>query len=310
MTFDEYDAFVDHVIAGYARQQVDSGLLPEAEATAYAREQHQQVLPDGIATPNHHLWTVRDATDAEVGLLWLHVHPRPGGDVEAFVYDVELLPDARGKGLGRATMLAAEDAARALGADLVRLNVFGHNEPAERLYTRLGYREAMLALARRLDGPVPAGPGGAVLAEMAADDVAGFVTRLEDEVAGGLARSLLMSASQARDEARTAVDRLLPDGRTTPGAVLLVARDGDDRVAEVWLQVADRSDGPHAQARLLLDDPTRLADVVAATLSTSRDRGIAGLDVTVRGDDAAARAVYESAGFSLTAMQMLKPLHT
>lgn len=69
-----------------------------------------------------------------VGHLWLAVHDRVG-----YLYDIEVLPDARGRGLGRASMRAAEDAARDLGADLLRLNVFGHNAVARGLYERLGY---------------------------------------------------------------------------------------------------------------------------------------------------------------------------
>jgi len=308
MTFEEYDSFVDHVVDGYAQQQVDSGLVPAAEAASYAREQHDQVLPDGIATPNHHLWTVRDASGRQVGLLWLHVRPRPGGLVEAFVYDVELMPEARGQGLGRATMLAAEDAARELGADLLRLNVFGHNRPAIRLYSGLGYDVAMSSLTLRLDdAPLDPGAGTVRLEDVAAGETDAALRRLEDHLADGLACSLLMSDREARDEARAAMARLLADGPATPGALLLAARDGDTDLGEVWVHVAHRSDGPHAQARLLVD-PARLAEVLAAVTRTCGARGVTSLDVTVHGFEPEARSLYESAGFTLTAMQMLKPL--
>src|SRR4051812_12090711 len=237
MTFEEYDSIVTHLVADHARQQAESGLLPEPEATSYARAQHERVLPAGIATPNHHLWTVRDAGGAQVGVLWLHVRPRDGGGrVEAFVYDVEVAPHARGRGLGRATMLAAEDAARGLGAELMRLNVFGHNRAAIGLYTALGYEAAMLAMSRRV--AEPAAEGGAdrqlVSADMTSEDFAGFRARLEDDLAAGLARSQLMPEQVAREEARAAVTRLRPDGRATAGALLFTVGDGDTVVADLW----------------------------------------------------------------------------
>jgi hypothetical protein len=119
-----------------------------------------------------------------------------------------------------------------------------------------------------------------------------------------------MSLGEARDEARAAVDRLLPDGPATSGVLLLAARDqqdGDTDLGQVWVQVADRSDGPHAHARLLVD-PARLAAVLAAVIRACRRRGVTSLDVTVHGFETDARALYESAGFTVTAMQMLKPL--
>ncbi|MGN6132519.1 MAG: GNAT family N-acetyltransferase [Nocardioidaceae bacterium] len=90
-----------------------------------------------MSTPGHHLWELRepgDDGDALVGHLWLAVRDRVG-----YLFDIELLPAARGRGLGRASMLAAQDAARSLGAEVLRLNVFGHNAVARHLYERLGY---------------------------------------------------------------------------------------------------------------------------------------------------------------------------
>lgn len=151
MTWDDFDPWSEHSVQGFAAQQVASGLHSEAEAVAYAREQLARLLPSGLATPLHLLWTVREtaAGDAVVGWLWLRVRPL-GSEVEAFVFDVEVVEQARGRGLGRAAMLAAEEAARDLGADVVRLNVFGHNTAARGLYESLGYVATSTTVTARL----------------------------------------------------------------------------------------------------------------------------------------------------------------
>lgn len=46
---------------------------------------------------------------------------------------------ARGRGVGRALLLAAMDRARAEGAARITLRVLGHNTPARRLYEAVGF---------------------------------------------------------------------------------------------------------------------------------------------------------------------------
>lgn len=142
---------------GFVEQQIRSAALPEAEAEAYAAQQQALLLPAGLSTPGHHVWVVRAGPDS-VGYLWVQIRRADRGR-EAYVYDVELDRSARGRGLGRATMLAGEHAVRGLGATRVRLNVFGHNAVAIRLYDSLGYAVLVTTLTRHLDdaGPAPYG---------------------------------------------------------------------------------------------------------------------------------------------------------
>ena len=154
MTWDDFDPWSERSVRGFAAQQVASGRVPAAEAEAYAAEQFAELLPAGLATPLHLFWTVRGAgPDAPlVGHLWLRVRPL-AAEVEAYVFDVEVLPEARGRGLGRATMLAAEDEARARGATVMRLNVFGHNAAAIGLYESLGFAVTSTAPSEHASGP-------------------------------------------------------------------------------------------------------------------------------------------------------------
>jgi ribosomal protein S18 acetylase RimI-like enzyme len=66
------------------------------------------------------------------------------------VYDVEVRPEHRRAGHGRAIMLAAEDVARAEGAESIALNVFGHNHAARALYEDLGYETISLQMRKPL----------------------------------------------------------------------------------------------------------------------------------------------------------------
>ena len=158
MTWDEFDVWSEQSVTGFAARLVAAGLMSRDEAHAYAREQLADLLPSGIATPLHLLRTVREDVPGEpvVGHLWLRVGPVAdadgrAGEVQAYLFDIELVPAARGRGLGRAAMLAAEQLARGLDATVLRLNVFGQDVAALRLYEGLGYvASASMADARGL----------------------------------------------------------------------------------------------------------------------------------------------------------------
>ena len=83
-----------------------------------------------------------------MGLLWLG--PDPRAPDATWVYEVEIEDEYRGKGLGRATMIAAEGVARALGHTRIGLNVFAGNLPAATLYTTLGYETASMQMRKSL----------------------------------------------------------------------------------------------------------------------------------------------------------------
>ena len=317
MTWDEFDVWSERSVRGFVAQQVGAGLQPEPEATDFARRQLDVLLPAGLATPLHHLWTVRPAGSEEtvLGGLWMRVRPL-SVEVEAYVFDIDLVPEARGRGLGRATLLAAERAARGLGADVVRLNVFGHNHVAMRLYDSLGYDVAGTTMTRRLDPGAPAvtatGPRVA-LREMTGAEFDVVRPRLEADHAAALARSGALPEREARHRAADDLARLLHHGPASPGQLLRTAYDGPERVGHVWVQVQERSDGLHAQAHAIAVRLDRRRRGYGESLLAAAERMLQGLGVTsvalwVAGSDTGAQAFHARHGFEVTAQTRAKRL--
>ena len=137
MTDEEFAVFRDHEIESYADDLARSGSVPRENALAASREQTNQLLPLGRSTPLHFLFRIHHG-DELVGWLWLY--ERIINNVSSgFVYDIDLDESARGKGLGRAAMVATEFFYRDRGAASIMLNVFGFNDVARRLYHSIGY---------------------------------------------------------------------------------------------------------------------------------------------------------------------------
>ena len=83
-------------------------------------------------------------------VLWLATRS-PNGAQAGWIYDVEVDEAHRGKGYGREIMLLAERECRRRGLTSLRLNVFGPNTVAQRLYESLGYEITSQNMAKRLD---------------------------------------------------------------------------------------------------------------------------------------------------------------
>jgi GNAT superfamily N-acetyltransferase len=162
MTEGEYAEWLPGSITAYAADHVRAGGIPAEGAEAWAARQHGELLPDGVATPDHHL-LVAESDGRRVGMLWIHLQRNETGDsgnVTAFVYDVEVDESERGCGHGRAIMRASEDLARDLGALALRLHVFGANIVARRLYESLGYATTDVTMAKPLVAAPDAPPPG------------------------------------------------------------------------------------------------------------------------------------------------------
>jgi ribosomal protein S18 acetylase RimI-like enzyme len=148
MTEQEYEAYRERSVPDYAADlERARGMSPEA-ALRYADEAFAKTLAE--ATESERTWVLRVLTSdgAEAGWLWLGPHPHREDGV--YVYDIEIAETHQGRGLGRATMLAAEQLAREAGLRHIALNVFGWNGRAEGLYRSLGYITAWTQLSKPL----------------------------------------------------------------------------------------------------------------------------------------------------------------
>ena len=88
--------------------------------------------------PGDFLLARDEATGALIGYTWLKIEPgSPSGEI----YVVGVHPDAAGRGLGRALLLAGMERLRDRGCTSVTLYVEAHNTPAVNLYRSLGFTD-------------------------------------------------------------------------------------------------------------------------------------------------------------------------
>ena len=138
-------------IPTYASEKVSSGEWAEFDALRLAREAFDLLLPNGLDTPQNHLFGLRETVDGPlIGVLWFAVRQR-AADRIGYVYEIVIHPPFQRQGHARRAFLALEDKVREMGLSGIALHVFGHNAGARALYESLGYQASNITMFKPVD---------------------------------------------------------------------------------------------------------------------------------------------------------------
>jgi ribosomal protein S18 acetylase RimI-like enzyme len=146
-TTGELAAWLPDMVAHYIEERVSAGELPET-ARASGTAQFEQLFPGGEPAEGQHVMAA--VQDGEVvGTLWMG-RPFSNDEHTWYVFYVEVDEAFRGRGLGRATMEAAERWTIEHGGTRIALNVFGPNAVARSLYDSLGFQVMATSMYKEL----------------------------------------------------------------------------------------------------------------------------------------------------------------
>ena len=143
-----YREYREHLVRDYAADKVRAGAWSEAEAGSRAANDVDGLLPEGMATRNHFLYSIRDeSAAADVGTVWF-VLMGSGVGRSVWIYDIVINETFRRRGYATRTLKLVEDRAGELGARSVELHIFGHNRGAQALYEKMGYGITSITMAK------------------------------------------------------------------------------------------------------------------------------------------------------------------
>ena len=149
MTEAEFNEWAPRSRAGYAKDKMRANAYTQKEAEEIAEKDFARILPEGLNSKDSYLYSLNENQLGRVGFIWFRVQGAEENR-KAFVCDIIVEPEFRGRGFGKLAMLGVEDEARKLGLKGIGLHVFGFNEPAIRLYQSLGYETTDLVMAKSL----------------------------------------------------------------------------------------------------------------------------------------------------------------
>ena len=133
MTEEEFQSFLHFSYESYADDlTAENPVIPREAAVKEAQSELKELLPQGLHTKNHFLFSIRNAQNEQVGYLWYDLlNPS-----KAFVDDLLIFPQHRRQGHAAQALHLMESQ---LTAPHVTLHVFEKNHAARRLYEKCGY---------------------------------------------------------------------------------------------------------------------------------------------------------------------------
>jgi ribosomal protein S18 acetylase RimI-like enzyme len=150
MSESEYQAYSQNAAEEYAREKTAAGNWHPDEALERAKKEFHGLLPKGIKTENHFLFSiVEDIHKETVGMIWFMLELNRPIPV-AFIYDFIINESFRHHGYGEQALQAAEKKAQELGAKRMELHVFAHNHAAIALYEKDGFHVTNLNMAKQI----------------------------------------------------------------------------------------------------------------------------------------------------------------
>ncbi len=135
---DRFDAFRILSLSEYAQDLMENRRMDEQAARQLASEGLSKAFPEGKSTEQNKLLSIVNKTEAdevEVGFLWYALHD----DGSAFIMDLMMYEDHRGKGYASKTLEVLKNMFKAKGLTRIGLRVAPDNHVAIRTYDKAGF---------------------------------------------------------------------------------------------------------------------------------------------------------------------------
>lgn len=145
----DYERFRQYSAADYADQCRLTGIAALAVSGPEALASLDVLLPQGLATPGHHVMQLEDQDGHHVGVMWFG-ETLEGDTRSAFLYDLWIVPAWRRCGFAREALQLLHADIRERGISSLSLNVFAHNDAAQALYRDAGYVPSEITMVRTL----------------------------------------------------------------------------------------------------------------------------------------------------------------
>ena len=129
----DFDIVKGKMIADYAKDKVRVGHWSESEALELSKEALDQILKDGVFTPNHYLLNAVEGK-IKVGFIWMNEF-----NGEIFVNDTCIFEKYIERDYEVKFIKVIEEKANKLDIKKINIHSYGYNEKNIEVYKKMGY---------------------------------------------------------------------------------------------------------------------------------------------------------------------------
>ncbi len=144
----DFPEYWRYSVVSWITDMTNAGLMNQNISYEEAEVEVKKFIPDGLRTPGHFFFHLKEG-EKKVGTIWFEVRVRRGIK-EAYLWDIFINADQRGKGYGKTAMHLLEDFVKEKEATKISLNVFASNTVARKLYDKTGYHDAAITMIKDL----------------------------------------------------------------------------------------------------------------------------------------------------------------
>lgn len=147
---EDFTGYLENAIVLYAEDKARAGNFSPEKALEKSRKGYDELLPDGVNTKDHHLFSIFDESKNEdIGIIWIKLNSE--NDIrDVWLFDFLIFEEYRSQGYGKRSIELLEAKTRELGFDKISLHVFGHNEAAIALYQKMGFQTTNINMSKIL----------------------------------------------------------------------------------------------------------------------------------------------------------------
>ncbi len=129
--------------------------IPESQRKALDREKWskhiEEVFENTFKRESSEIFVAEDESRAFLGYLFIGEGSNlMTGTSHGFIYDIFVKEEFRGKGIGTVLMEKAESFCRERGYSRIGLMVSSDNQPAIKLYTKMGFKAEQMFMEKKL----------------------------------------------------------------------------------------------------------------------------------------------------------------
>lgn len=242
LTESEFKEYREHLVSRFTEDSVTNGDWTEEEAKNVAEMQLKSILPEGVATPNHFIFSVfHQKLNMAVGNVWIQIQNK-GTVKKGILFDLTIFDMFKNKDFDKQTLQVSEEWLKTKQVKSLELHVYATNPSARKLYVDFGLTDFSFNMVKSLSSEKKEYTNKLILEKMTESEFKPFINAQIIDYAHENVEAGYWAEEESEEKSKKEIERLLPDGLETKDHYIfsVVDQESNEHVGALWVYVAEK----------------------------------------------------------------------